>query len=98
MPEFKEDEIFQVKIPLTKQKEKREEGINIQELRNLILEFIRQSNGRDRQEINNYIYPLLNEAEEIMNNRVRTTLTYLKRKGLIINIGTDKISMWIFCR
>lgn len=51
IPEFKEDEIFQVKIPLTKQKEKREEGINIQELRSLILEFIRQSDGRSRQEV-----------------------------------------------
>lgn len=50
--------------------------------------------GITRQEINEYIYPILNDKKEIMNNRVRTTLTYLRKKQYIENLGSDTKSKW----
>jgi len=92
LPEFKDDEIFKVKIPLVKAKEN---YITPQRLKDLILDFIRESNGRSRQEINDYVYPILSESVENMNNKVRTTLTYLRKKDLIENIGSDTKSFWV---
>ena len=68
--------------------------LSVQELRKLILDFIKESEGKTRQEINKYIYPILNDSKEIMNNRVRTTLTYLRTKELIENFGTDAKPLW----
>ena len=62
----------------------------------LILTFIKESSGgRSRQEINDYIYPQMNDNLEIKNSRVRTSLTYLRKKDLIENIGSDTKSIWI---
>ncbi len=94
VPEFRDDEIFKVKIPLIKLKEDKVEYINSQKLKELILDFIRISSGRNRGEINEYIYPLLNDKQDIMNNRVRTALTYLRKKEIIENDGSDTKSIW----
>ena len=65
-------------------------------LKELILKFIKESsNGRTRQEINDYIYPQMNEDLETKNSRVRTSLTYLRKKDLIENVGSDTKSVWI---
>lgn len=62
----------------------------------LILTFIKESSGgRSRQEINDYIYPQMNDNLEIKNSRIRTSLTYLRKKDLIENIGSDTKSIWI---
>lgn len=37
----------------------------------------------------------MNEKLEIKNNRVRTALTYLRKKNLIENIGSDARPIWI---
>ena len=37
----------------------------------------------------------MNEDLEVKNNRVRTSLTYLRKKGLIENLGSDTKSIWI---
>ena len=92
IPEFKEDEIFKVIIPLSKTNNN--EQITIEMLRDLIYEYIKEGNGKTRKEINEYIYPILNDKLDIMSNKVRTTLTYLRRKSLIQNIGSDTKSMW----
>ena len=60
----------------------------------MILDFIKESDGRSRQEINEYIYPILKDAKETMNNRGRTTLTYLRKKDLIENSGSDTKPSW----
>ena len=91
IPKFKDDEIFKAVIPLIKNTKN---NITSSKLKELILEFITNSNGRTRQEINNYIYPILNEEIIHMNNRVRTSLTYLKKKGFITNLGSDTKSIW----
>ena len=43
-------------------------------------------------EIDEYIEQ---EDLEIKNSRVRTSLTYLRKKDLIENIGSDTKSVWI---
>lgn len=92
-PEFMDDEIFKVKIPLSNEMEN-DEYVTVEKLRELILDFIKESDGRSRQEINDYIYPILKDAKETMNNRVRTTLTYLRKKDFIENSGSDTKSSW----
>ena len=65
-------------------------------MKELILAFIKESSdGRTRQEINDYIYPLMNEELETKNSRVRTSLTYLRKKDMIENIGSDTKPIWI---
>ena len=94
-PLFKDDEIFVATIPLTN-KSSNSGFINNNKLKELILAFIKESSdGRTRQEINDYIYPQMNEDLEIKNSRVRTSLTYLRKKDLIENIGSDTKSVWI---
>lgn len=93
IPKFKDDEIFTVKIPLVKIEDKK--YIKSQELKSLLFEFISNSEGRTRKEINDYIYPILNETISKMDNRVRTSLTYLRTKELIENSGTDTKPIWI---
>lgn len=48
-----------------------------------------------RQEINNYIYPKLQEDLKTKNSKIRTTLTYLRKKDLIENKGSDSKPIWI---
>ncbi len=93
IPTFKDDEIFVAHVPITNLNN---EPIRNDKLKELILAFIRDSSdGRTRQEINDYVYPFLNGKSENMNNRIRTLLTFLKNKGLIENIGSDAKSIWV---
>lgn len=92
-PIFKDDEIFKVVVPL-KKIENSDFYITSTKLKKLILDFIRNSEGRTRDEINNYIYPMLSDQLTRKNNRIRTALTALRKKGLIINSGSDTNSLW----
>ena len=90
-PLFRDDEIFIANIPLSNNNE----FINSKELKKLILAFIKDSsNGRTRQEINNYIYPKMDGNMTFKNNKIRTSLTYLRKKGLIKNKNTYKKPVW----
>lgn len=93
-PSFKDDEIFVANIPLNCVNH---DNIDTSDtLKEAIFEFIKSStNGRTRQEINNYIYSKIDDDFETKNNKVRTILTYLRKKGMIENIGTDTKSIWI---
>lgn len=94
VPEFKDDEVFKVNIPINKVVESNIEYISSAELRKIILNFIKNSDGRSRQEINDFVYPQLADDIDIMNSRVRTTLTYLRKKSLIQNDGSDTKPKW----
>ena len=94
VPEFKDDEVFKVNIPINKVVESNIEYLSSEELRKIILNFIRNSDGRSRQEINDFVYPQLANDIDVMNNRVRTTLTYLRKKSLIQNDGSDTKPKW----
>lgn len=94
-PSFRDDEIFVANIPLTSQNPGIN-SINNNELKNIIYIFIKETaNGRTRQEINEHVYPKMNSDLEIKNNRVRTALTYLRKRNLIENIGSDAKPIWI---
>ena len=95
IPEFREDEVFSAKIPLVKTDDIGNEYISSQKLKELILNFIKGSSGKTRKEINDYIYPILNQDVKIMDSRVRTSLTYLRKKNLIENGGSDTKSTWL---
>lgn len=100
VPEFFENEIFKVKIPLLQLDKSslghnNQESLSIDKLRNTIYIFIQEGDGISRREINAYIYPLLNEEQNKMENKVRTVLTYLRKKNLIENIGSDTDSIWV---
>lgn len=71
--------------------------IDNNKLKELILSCIKSSlkNGRTRREINDYIYPLMNEELRIKNSKVRTALTSLRKNNLIENIGSDTKPIWI---
>ena len=93
-PSFKDDEIFIATVPLTNNSSNIG-YIGNNELKEMIVNFIKESlDGRTRREINDYIYPQMNEDLEVKNNRVRTSLTYLRKKGLIENLGSDTKSIW----
>ena len=94
VPFFKEDEVFKVKVPIIKNVVDDGKKIDSFELKELILDFIVNSNGRTRDEINQYIYPKLNYELNSMNSKVRTALTALRKKGLIKNVGSDTRSFW----
>lgn len=76
VPEFKDGDIFKVKIPIN-------EVNNNDDIKSKLLEFIKNNNGVSRQEINNYIYPLLdtNDKKEL-DNKTRNMITYFKEKKL----------------
>lgn len=94
-PSFRDDEIFVANIPLTSQNSGIN-SINNNELKNIIYVFIKETaNGRTRQEINEHVYSKMNSDLEIKNNRVRTALTYLRKRNLIENIGSDAKPIWI---
>ena len=93
IPEFKEDEIFKVRIPLEKTEDKK--YISNQELKRLLYEFISDGGGKSRREINDFIYPILSDTISKKDSRVRTALTYLRTKKLIENSGTDTKPVWI---
>lgn len=94
-PSFRDDEIFVANIPLTSQNSGIN-SINNNELKNIIYIFIKETaNGRTRQEINEHVYSKMNSDLEIKNNRVRTALTYLRKRNLIENIGSDAKPIWI---
>ena len=94
-PSFRDDETFIASIPLCN--EINNNDIDNNKLKELILSYIKSSleNGRTRREINNYIYPLMNEELRIKNSKVRTTLTNLRKNNLIENIGSDTKPIWI---
>lgn len=83
VPDFKDNDIFKVRIPLTEEKRNFKEEVSIEELRELILVFIKKSKGRTRKEINEYVYSVLNNNSKVVNNRIKTTLAYLRKKDIL---------------
>lgn len=93
VPSFKDDEIFKAVIPINSSYPSDTELSNV-EIREMLCEYIKSNNGVTRKEINNYIYPLLDSKETNLDNKVRSNLTYLKNKNIIVNKGTDTKPTW----
>lgn len=95
-PKFKEGEIFEVEIPLTFTGG--EKNVSNYELRKYIFDFINSHDKVSRRDIDNYLIKVFQFDKNKINNKVRTSLTYLKNKGKITNIGTDTNPEWIVCK
>ena len=95
IPEFKDGYIFKVKIPININ---HEEIKNNDDVKSRLVDFIKDNNGVSRQDINNYIYPLLgtNNLKEL-DNKTTNMVDYLQRNNTIKNIGTRKKSKWVVC-
>ena len=95
IPEFKDGDIFKVKIPININHEEKK---NNDDVKSRLVDFIKDNNGVSRQDINNYIYPLLgtNNLKEL-DNKTRNMVDYLQRNNTIKNIGTRKKSKWVVC-
>ena len=94
-PIFKDDEIFIATISLNKGKLKKVRVSN-ENIRNMILQLLQSSNnGKTRKELNEYIYPKISGDLSEKSSKVKTALTYLRRKNLIKNVGTDVKSIWV---
>ena len=98
IPCFKDDDIFKVVVPLevNKMSTEQEHNLNLDETKEKLYNFIKDSGIVTRKEINIYISPMINaKNNKDLNNKIRYMLTYLKKKNLIENIGTDKKSQWV---
>ena len=94
-PIFKDDEIFTAIISLNKGKLKKVRVSN-ENIRNMILQLLQSSNnGKTRKELNEYIYPKISGDLSEKSSKVKAALTYLRRKNLIKNVGTDVKSIWV---
>lgn len=98
IPSFKDDEIFTVTVPLV-EKVTNISLENIEEMDEIkikLLNYIKNNNGVSRQDINNYIYPLLDTInEKDLNNKTRYIINYLRERNLINNKGTKNKPKWI---
>lgn len=93
-PTFRDDEIFKATIPLNISNDLNA-NLSNNEIRNIILNFIKVNNGVTRKQINELIYPKLSGPNSLKNNKIRTCLTYLKNKNLIDNAGSDTKPIWV---
>ena len=96
LPTFKDGDIFKTFVPYDRESDEIEKVKNIsnEELRNLIYDFIKNSDGCSREDINNYVYPILNEDLVVTNKKIIVSMTYLRRKGMIKNYSSDKKPLW----
>ena len=96
VPCFKDDDIFKVIVPLEANKMSVEPALNLDETKEKLYNFIKEKGVVTRKEIDNYISPMISiKNHKDLNNKIRYMLTYLKKKNLIENIGTDKKSKWV---
>lgn len=93
IPEFKDGDIFVAKIPLFVD-DVILENIN-KIVKDLVYNFIKENNGVDRKQIDNYVVSKISVDVKMLRIKVRTSLTYLKTKKLITNVGTDAKPKWI---
>lgn len=65
--------------------------------RAMLIDYIGKFNGLTRKQINDYMIPEIRgelSIEEKMN-KITNLLTYLRKKGEIKNIGTDRKPLWV---
>ena len=98
IPSFKDDEIFTVNVPLMEKTIDLELEFNdeLDDIKIMLYNFIKNNNGVSRQEINDYMYPLFDISNKNeLNNKTRYIITFLKEKKLILNKGTKNKPKWI---
>ena len=94
MPSFREDESFVATIYLPGGAKS---GGNIN-FRELILNFIIENAGASRKDINEYIYPFMEEYDDARKStKVHDIIANLSRNGIIKNKGNNKYPKWSYC-
>ena len=81
IPSFKDDEIFTVNVPLMEKTIDLELEFNdeLDDIKIMLYNFIKNNNGVSRQEINDYMYPLFDISNKNeLNNKTRYIITFLK--------------------
>lgn len=98
-PVFKDGDMFVTTFKLTDTEDVKRPVIDFKSItghKRALLEFIGNHNGVTRREINEFMYPLYeNMDDKELDKTVKNLLTSLRRKKLIINIGTDNNSFWL---
>lgn len=93
-PSFQEGETFQAIVYLSNSSKPTQHT----DLRKRILTFIIENNGVSRKDINNFIYPSLQEYTETQkSSKIHNIMANLSRNGLIKNEGSNKAPSWIYC-
>ena len=99
VPSFKDDEIFKVVVPLDGYNNKNDFVLSDEELDEIkikLLNFIKKHKGVTRQEINDYMYPMFENANaNELDNKTRYIITYLRERNYIENKGTKNKPKWI---
>lgn len=93
-PVFYDDDIFRAEVVYNNDLDDKEQELDLTEIEKKLYEFIKNNNGVTRKKINKFIYPLLDEEEKELDNKVRYMLTKLKNEGLIENTGIKSGSLW----
>ena len=66
------------------------------ELKIKLFDYIKNSSGVSRQEINDYMYPLFDTTDENeLNNKTRYIINFLRERNLIHNKGKKNKPKWI---
>lgn len=92
-PSFKEGETFEAIIYLPGSP-KRKSSIDI---KNHILNLIIENNEVSRKQINDSLYPLLEEyTDSQKSSKVQNVIANLSRNGVIINKGSNKFPKWTY--
>jgi len=62
----------------------------------VLIDFLVKTPGASREKINERMLPEIENAENELEKVVKITniLTYLRKKGLVVNTGTDSVSHW----
>ena len=90
VPIFKDDDIFKAIIPLIDEKNE------MNKLKNKIYSFIKENNGVNRKQINEFIYPKINKKNDDEKwVVVKIILRELRQSGKIKNTGSNFNSNWI---
>ena len=93
-PSFKEDESFTAIVYISGAPRRKQAA----DIRKLILDFIIENPGVSRREINEYIYPFMEEYSDAQKTiKVHNTMANLSRNGIIKNDGSNKYSRWTYC-
>ena len=89
-PIFKDDDIFKAIIPLIDEKNE------MNKLKNKIYSFIKENNGVNRKQINEFIYPKINKKNDDEKwVVVKIILRELRQSGKIKNTGSNFNSNWV---
>lgn len=90
IPTFKDGDVFTVNVPIN-----RVNKTDKKDLKQELYGFIKNNEGVSRKDINNHMYPLIDEVDtKVLDGKVRYMIDWLNRNNKIVNKRTKKEPMW----